>query len=126
MPHHLAPNVHQEHLPAGRYAAGGSGGTIVDPFSSGPAGGEGGVHRASKIYRSVASSVNEMEEYSGGVSAVFALLAVVQISLSAKVLFRYAPALGHAYGPIGGNWARGKAQWILMLVPASVAAAFRE
>ncbi|KAJ1473270.1 hypothetical protein T484DRAFT_2025371, partial [Baffinella frigidus] len=64
-----------------------------------------------------------MEEYSAGMSAVFALLAALQISASARLLIRQAPALRHAHGPAGGNWARGKAQWILLLVPASVARA---
>ena len=105
----------------GRYSAAGRGGVLVDPSAHVYA--AGSAHHTNKVYHSVSSALVEMEEYSAGVSAVFALLAVLQISLSARLLFRLAPALGHAHGPAGGNWARGKAQWILLLVPASVARA---
>lgn len=61
MPHHLPPNVHQEHLPAGRYSAAGRGGVFVDPASHSHAVGASAVHHAGKVYHLVASGLFEME-----------------------------------------------------------------
>eukprot|EP00961_Rhodomonas_salina_P265348 3586846-Rhodomonas_salina.2 len=83
--HHAAPNVHVEHLPAGRLfahpAANPDG--VLDPRSLDGSEGHPGIlhdfHHSSHSYHSVPPGLYSTELYSGAVCALFAALAVVQL-----------------------------------------------
>eukprot|EP00291_Cryptomonas_curvata_P013188 CAMPEP_0172192898 /NCGR_PEP_ID=MMETSP1050-20130122/24622_1 /TAXON_ID=233186 /ORGANISM="Cryptomonas curvata, Strain CCAP979/52" /LENGTH=138 /DNA_ID=CAMNT_0012868329 /DNA_START=90 /DNA_END=502 /DNA_ORIENTATION=+ len=128
------PNVHIEHLPAGRYGA-------RPNHESGPEIGLskddlGGHLQHPKLthsdhhlmnphgYHSVAQGVYNTEIFSYSVCAMFAVLAVAQLVISGWMMLRWAPELGEMYGSTGLRWARRKGQLVAALVPCSAVRMF--